>query len=259
MLIINKQQLDKMAEPGVIEFEANMLKHIKSFNPLHTGTVDDETLIELIRLGKQNAEEYGFNRVGPVRFYIELMTLLGAHFDTDPQYPWVQVVLHDSDFYPNQISQADQLHNLYMDYHKNVMGEKSEYEFAALIRIIDPEVRTKLEKDYTRNTNELINIISSIYPEKAEFLGHELLNDLINRAYQKADEYQINFSEGKNLFVGLTFTIGHKFDNDPMYPWISNTLKKVESSEKKHQQIKRLIKKIQIYIAKSYENLSSNV
>ena len=184
------------------------------------------------------------------------MILLGTYFDTDPQYPWVKVVLNDSSFYPNQISKADQLHNLYVDYHKNVIGENGEYALAALMRLSDSENKKKLEEDYTKRKQELIDIISFIYPEKSEFLGYDLLNDLINRANQKANQYQIDFNKGKNLFVGLTFTLGHKFDSDLMYPWISNTFKNDESSKKTPQQIERLIKKIQIYVAKSLKNLS---
>lgn len=245
-----------MAEPGVLEFEDSMLKHIKNFSPLHTGTVGDETLIKLIRLGKENAEKYGFNRVGPVRFFTELMILLGAYFDTDPQYPWVQVVLNDNGFYPNQISKADQLHNLYIDYHKNVMGENGEYALNALMRLSNPENKKKLEEDYSQHKPKLIDIVSSVYPEKSKFLGYDLLNNLINRASQKANHYKIDSNKGRNLFVGLTFTIGHQFDNDIMYPWISKTLKEIESSEKTPQQIERLIKKIQIYVAKSLKNFS---
>ncbi len=251
MLVISKKQFDKMAEAGTLEFEANMLRHIRQFSPLHTQTRDDETLRKLIRLGKHNAAEYGFSRMGPVRFFIELMILLGAYFDTDPQYPWIQVVLNDSDFYPNQLSKADQLHNLYIDYHKNVIGENGEYALAALMRLNDFENKKKLAEDYTQGKKELIEIISSIYPEKSAFLGKGLLNDLISRACRKADQYDINFNEGRNLFVGLTFTIGHKFDEDPMYAWITDTFKDTESTKTTNQEIQGLIEKFKFILKRT--------
>jgi len=63
------------------------------------------------------------------------------------------------------------------------------------------------------------------FPQKTDYLGKENLTNLINEACTKARLYGFHTIRGQAMIVVLMFAFGHGCVNDPLYPWISQTLK----------------------------------
>jgi hypothetical protein len=249
-MLINKKQLAAFRNKAFAQFEEDLLDHISDFSPFHSKAVGEDGLRETIRLGLINAENYGFTLHGSVRFYIEMMIMFGSHYDTDPQYPWAGVVLSDES-YGSQLDKADQLHNLYLDYAEKVIGKNSEFPLQALIQVGSTDSET-VEMD----DDNMLEHMKKIYPQKVEYLGEDLVRGIINRGKGKAVSYNIDSKEGILLLIGLTFAVGHKFDDDPMYPWMNRTLNDPESKMEPNQRAERLYRKVQVYLMKTLQNLT---
>ena len=97
MLVIRDQQMQAFAQNAKKQFEAETVPHISRFAPRQFEILGEKTIGQIVSLGIERAEKYGFTNRGPVRFYIELMFMFGSDFDTDPQYPWAAELLGGSD------------------------------------------------------------------------------------------------------------------------------------------------------------------
>jgi hypothetical protein len=107
MLVIRDQQMQVFAESARRQFEAEMILHLSKFAPSRFETLGEKAVGETVSLGIERAEKHAFTNRGPVRFYIELMLLLGDDFDTDSRYAWAAEALADPET-AEQMSQADQ-------------------------------------------------------------------------------------------------------------------------------------------------------
>lgn len=95
MLIIRKETMEVFEEALLRNFEDEMVQHIKQFTPRHSEIIGEQCVRQVAKMGIERARQYGLTNRGPVRFYIELMFMLGSNFDTDPQYPWAGEILND--------------------------------------------------------------------------------------------------------------------------------------------------------------------
>jgi len=67
--------------------------------------------------------------------------------------------------------------------------------------------------------------ITNIYPQKAAYVGNEGLEALIRKGIGGAQRQCFTSVRGVTLIFMLIFAFGHGCGNDPLYPWIANTLK----------------------------------
>jgi hypothetical protein len=63
-----------------------------------------------------------------------------------------------------------------------------------------------------------------IFPQKTAYVGEAPLTALIEEAVAEAQSYDFRSIREQALIVVLMFAFGHGCTNDPLYPWISNTL-----------------------------------
>src|SRR5436190_23145589 len=105
-MIIREQQMSAFRIAIAGTFETQMVKHLANFARAHAESIGETRLRQLVHVGIARAEEYGWTQQGPVEFYLELMVMLGADFDTDPQYPWIPEILKASQ---DQMLRADRL------------------------------------------------------------------------------------------------------------------------------------------------------
>ncbi len=223
MLVIRADQMKVFEQAALQGFENDMAAHLGKFSPPLCQAIGDEQLHKTIRFGIGRAESHGFTFRGPVRFYLELMFLLGSHFDTDPQYPWAAEILQDQDSLP-QMERADLLYGKTVEYRQKVAGPKDAYTIKALKNILalarQSEQRIQIDSD-----SALRQQLLSIYPQKAAFIGDEGLAALSREARDKALSHQFSQSRGTALLFILMFTLGHGCCDDFLYPWISRTLR----------------------------------
>ena len=259
MLVIRSEQMQTMRGFALEEFENELVEHIKEFAPKHSEVIKDEGVREVVRLGIERSEKYGFTHRGPVRFYVEMMCMFGSDFDTDFQMPWAGGTLNN-EVIQDQTQRADILHDKMVEYLKEVYGPDDKYSLDALRRLskAQPEDYNLTKQDFN---NQMAAALHQIYPQKCDYLGDELMKLLIRRGIELARAHSIKSVNGTALMVAAMMALGHGFAADPLFPWISSTLSD-EAVADPNERAENLQRKIKIYLdraLKHLEQMRSNV
>ncbi len=179
------------------------------------------------------------------------MAILGADFDTDPQYPWTVEVLADPELI-NEGDRADWLHDRLMTYLEVTSGPSDEFAREALRRVATEPLHSPSE-DPEQMEEFAIAKMQECYPQKWEYVGESALRQLIQRARQVAGELDIGCGEGVLLLTALMYFLGHGITNDPYHPWVGSTLKK-ETGRDVGSRIERLNTRARSYLARALES-----
>lgn len=251
---IRKEQLDAMQEVRLPEFEDRMVEHLAKFSPLHTKSLGEKGIRVLIRAGMQRAENHGFTRRGPVKFYIECTIFMGIDFDTDPQYAQAAEILADSSI-ADQTERADRVHAWLMELLAAAGGPDRKYAREALKRARKMSVEPIPVSSPTFES-QIFKRMEENHPEKVAYLGETRLLGLVPRAIKEAKKYSISNDAGVCFLLGLMFAVGHGVAGDPKYPWISKTLnnRTITDPEKR---VERLYSKTMIYLDHVLQHLEA--
>ncbi len=252
MLVIRNDQIKTLEEFALNDFENELVEHCKKFAPKHSEVIEESGVREVVRLGIKRAENYGLTNRGPVRFYVEMMFMFGSDFDTDFQMPWAGGVLNNEAI-ADQTQRADILHDKMLEYLEQVSGPDDKFSLDALRRMnqASAEDYHLTKQDFDR---QMAAALRSIYPQKCEYLGEELLGTLIQRGKDLARSYSITSLNGTALMAALTLALGHGFAADPLFPWVSKTLAD-ESIAEPNERAERLQKKMKIYLDQALKYL----
>lgn len=223
MLTIGKDQLARFREPPRRAFEAEMVEHLAAFSPPLFKTLGEDQMLVVVRTGMAAAERHGFDLRGPVRMYLELMLLFGSRFDTDPQYPWFHELLTAEPDAP-QMQRAGRIHARVTEYRRQVAGPDDDYTFAALRRILQ-FAEQPLDYPPAQIVGEMARQFAAVYPEKVAWLGEPALTNLIEEGVETARRLKSPSARGEALMSVLMFAFGHGCADDPLYPWIANTIR----------------------------------
>jgi hypothetical protein len=222
MLTIRSAQLEAFRQHHLQKFEDEMVEHLKKFSAQHCRVAGESAVRRMIRIGIGNARKYGFTNRGPVRFYIELMFAFGSGVDTDPQYPWANAVLNDSDI-SDQKSRADRLWGQMRNYFDRVFGPRQEYGHAALQRLkrVRPEdiVRPEIPLE-----ESMFLALSGVYPEKCAYLGEPAVRGVVRNGFAVAQDFGLVTGTGRAVVVALVFASGHRFMEDPLWGWATKRM-----------------------------------
>lgn len=227
MLVIRKEQIRAFAQAARLAFEKDAAVHLRSFSPHHCVMIGEKNLRRVIHLGIARAAEYGFTCFGPVRFYLEMMFLLGSGFDTDPQTPvWMGEILRSRDM-GDELDRADCIYERSLDYFAKVAGPDNVHAIAAQRNVAEMIQRLP---QYTVQTlpQQLIYQMEVAYPQKCLYLGEAVLQRLIREGVDTATALGMREERSLALFCILMFTFGHHFADDPLYPWAWRILKDAE-------------------------------
>ena len=250
MLVIRDQQMQSFAQNAKKQFQDGIVTHISRFAARRFEILGEKAIGQIVSSGMERAEKYGFTNRGPVRFYVELMFMLGSDFDTDPQYPWAAELLGAKDT-ADQMKRADQLHQATMDYVEKVVGQDLEYEREALYRVVGPAPVAFSFSGDDRST--ITAFLRKIYPQKCEYLGDPVLEDLVQRGISSASAYS-GSSRAAMIFAGLMFVFGHGCLSDTQFPWIADTLQTGDPGDA-DRKIEQLYSKTRIYLQNALKEL----
>ena len=244
-MFIRKAQLRAFEDTRLPEFETFTVSHLATFSPLHSASLGDLGIRALIRAGIDRAAKHGFTFRWTVNFYIECMILLGADFDTDPQYPCAGKILRDRAV-PDQTERADLLHAWLMQLLEEAAGPNRDYAKRALIRARRIPFQP-IPVSAANFTEESLRRMRENHPEKVACLGERVLEGLIPRALAEAEKYSIATDAGVCLLLGLMFAVGHGAVRDPKYPWVEHTLTNAVISDP-NRRVERLYSKTMTYL-----------
>jgi hypothetical protein len=221
MLAIRTEQMDVFRQAALKEFENEMLVHSQEFAPELSKVIGEEQLRLAVRGAMTRADGYGFTNRGSIRLFIEMMFLFGSAFDTDPQYPWAASILRDSS---DQMQRAQQLYEKILDYQDKVSGLDAINTREALrsLSFLPQQPLTFTANDFVPS---MLREMAHIFPEKAAYLGNEALQALIHESYAVAQQARFPTARSYTLIVALMYAFGHGCTDDPLYPWIANTLR----------------------------------
>jgi len=202
-------------------FEDEMVAHSKEFSPRLCEVIGDDQLRVALRQAMKCADSYGFTYRGPIRLYVELMFFYGSGFDTDPQYPAIGEVLNAPD---DQMWRAEQIHEGVVNYHGKVSGPNN-INVRKALEYLSAFARTP--STYSAHTfdADMLKEMTRAFPQKVAYIGQQPLTTLIEEGRAAAREYELPTLRGEALMVVLMFAFGHGCTDDPLYPWISSTLR----------------------------------
>jgi hypothetical protein len=250
-LIVRQEQIDYLDEARWPHFETYMVAHLRDFSPLHSKSLGEAGIRRLIQAGVQRALAHGFSHRASVKLYIETMILLGADFDTDPQYPGAKAALDEP--MPAEMDRADCLHAWLTDLLDKVGGPDRRFAKEALRRARDIPFQP-IPVSSPNFMSEIIAQIKRTHPEKFGYVGEPAIRNLILRAQEEAQKYFVATDGGVCLFAGLMFAVGHGFVSDPKYPWILNTLSNAAITDPA-KRVERLYSKTMTYLDQVLEHL----
>lgn len=229
MLVIRERQLEAFRASGMRAFETDMVAHLAAFSPPLFCTLGEERMRDAVRFGIAQARGHALTFRGPVRLYLETMLLLGSRFDTDPQVPWAARILADRD--PDrQMERAAALFRAVVAYRETVSGPDDAHARRALRRI----AARAAERDADPSVGTAASLMAEmhrLYPEKAAHAGDAACKALIDRGIMVAGAHRLPHGRPVALIVVLMVAFGHGCDDDPLYPWISATLRDPEITD----------------------------
>lgn len=220
MLQIRAEQMACLREVALRRFEGEMVRHCAEFSPRLFEVIGADQMHTAVRRALGRARTYELSRRGPLRLYIELMLLYGSDFDTDPQYRSVRKILGSE---RGQMAKAQKIYEHIMEYQETVDGPDGErfYESLEQLSHIARSPNYRPSDDPAR----LIGELTRIFPAKAEYVGEDGLSALIHRGGEEADRFGFETPRSRAMIVAMMYALGHGITSDPMYPWVSGTLR----------------------------------
>ncbi len=218
---IRRQQMEAFDRAALVAFENEMVVHSQGFSPRLCEVIGEQQLRVALRGAMERAGTYGFTNRGPLRLYIELMFLCGSGFDTDPQYPAIAEVLNGSG---DQMVRAEQVYEGVVDYQGKVSGENN-INVRKSLEFLSAFARKPVSLTSNDFAAKTLQEMTSSFPQKAAYIGEDSLTRLIHEGRTEARKYGFTTLRAEALIVVLMFAFGHGCTDDPLYPWISRTLK----------------------------------
>lgn len=235
MWTIRQDQTEAFRQYHLQKFEDEMVEHSKQFAPPLCKILGDEQVRLVVRSASQRAGAYGFTNIGPIRLFIELTFLCGSAFDTDPQYQGMcEILRSDGD----QMARAEQIHLGHLDYLEKVSGPQAINVRDALERLA-VMVRSPLNFSSENLVSGLLQETRRIFPKKVAYIGESALSALIQEGSIEAEKYGLVTLRHTVLIVVLMFAFGHGCTNDPLYPWISKTLREEKTGNTRGERLER--------------------
>ncbi|MGH9902620.1 MAG: hypothetical protein ACRD68_12505, partial [Pyrinomonadaceae bacterium] len=81
MLKIRKVQMQTFEQAAVRSFEDRMIEHLREFTPRHFKILKEAEMRKVVRFGMERAPAYGLTSERSIRYFVELMLMLGSHFN----------------------------------------------------------------------------------------------------------------------------------------------------------------------------------
>ncbi len=204
MLTISNKQMSELECIVRNAFEDDMVRHVQGEFPDRTAGMLEAGVREQIRCGMLRAEGHGFTNRGPVRFFIELMFLLGPEFDSDPRYPWASDILTDK---TDQMDRSDRLYEAFMNYLQEQQGPEAGEDVT--------------EQKFEDN---MVEHLKHVFPIRTTLMDEDAVREVIRIGIERADGYELDTTGSVCLLIEMLFLLGCGFDTDPQYPWVQQVL-----------------------------------
>ena len=222
-LVIRDAQRKPLREAALRAYQSRMVEHLFGFSPQHCRGIGEAAVRKVVLVGMERATAYGFTQRGPVRFYLELMLLMGSGFDNDPQLPRAMADLLGGGGQSDQLQRADWLHGELIIHMRAVLGPGNSHARAAIERLRSLS-STEMALSEAHLEDELLRLFEQIYPQRCALTDGAALRALVAQARRLAAASRLDSRRGTALCALLMFELGHRCFEDPLYPWLSRSL-----------------------------------
>ncbi len=96
MLIIRNAQMEALSQAMKESFESRAVAHLKRALPEETAELGESEVRQSVRLAVLKAGRHGLTDEYNILRFLNLMYVLGFHFDDDPGIPWARKILADT-------------------------------------------------------------------------------------------------------------------------------------------------------------------
>lgn len=252
MLLIRQAQVNALRDLPRRNFEGQLIRHFYRHYPRECNSAGPEGMRRFVRTGLQRAARYGLLTIDTVASYIHVTIMLGWAFDSDPQLSWARTKLTDYAESPEPRIHA--LADTAIDYLGNVAGETGEKIVRAMIRIRKHDFLAPWSSTGEQFQDELLNLLTRLYPEKAAIQGDEVNRLFIGHAARVAGTHGFTERNGIAVYTMLAFMLGAGFDTDPLYGWAGATLQ-ASRAEPEEERLSRLVQRSLEHIDASLHGL----
>lgn len=222
-LVIRDEQRMLFRKLALGAFQDRMVEHLFRFSPQHCRGIGGAAVREVVSHGLAASARYGFTQRGPVRFYLELMLLLGSGFDTDPQLPRPMTEILRAGGVTDQLPRADRLHDELLRHMRAVLGPNNDHARAAIERLRSMSSAGLALTD-EQLEHDVLRLFQQVYPERCALAEPAALQNVIASARALAAAAALETRRGTALCSLLMFELGHRCFDDPLYPWLSRAL-----------------------------------
>jgi hypothetical protein len=230
MLTLRQEQMAAFEQAAIHDFEDRTWAHLQEYFPTHCAMLGREQMLRVIHQGWERSQGYDLTAECCVRSFIELMCLLGGHFDTDPLLPWAAEILDDRG--EAQVQRGDRLYfrawehiRLLVPDYREPDGTPNTDRFAVELRALRHESDDPVSPMAMPAFSQAVYArIARVFPAKVGVVGAEATRSLIQDAITTAGGYGIRGQRGLILFSVLSFVLGRELHDDPLLPWAAATL-----------------------------------
>jgi hypothetical protein len=223
MFKISKAQLASFQDAALATFEAAMVARGTAVAPRLATSLGPDGMLVVVRAAIARAARHGLTFKGPVGLFVELSFLLGSGFDADVQYPWARRCLAGVRE-RGQMAAASALHAASGRALRRIHGPNNRHTDEAL-RLLPALVAEPRELHAYDFAAVVLATMKLIHPRKCAFVGTPALLALIAAGEAEAARQGFVALPDVLLVVGLLFAFGAQCTDDPLYPWISGTLR----------------------------------
>jgi hypothetical protein len=233
-LVIRASQMRHLENHAEAQFEQRMVNRFFEYFPQQGAFLGAPRVREVVRFGITRATERGYGSRLEQSYYLSLMVILGAGFETDPQLAFGAPILANR----NVSAPAGRIAAFYdaaMTFLDTICGEDNEHLVRALIRVRDFDLAAFDAPDRARQADAIAAVLEKLYPEKAAAVGGQVLRQLAVSGAELAHAAGLEGPRGAMLCAGLAFLLGSGFDRDPQFPWVEDALRATDHrAEKLH-------------------------
>lgn len=209
------------AQAAVDTYVDELTAHVRDFAPYCRTALTEEELGGAIRDGMARASAHGFEQKGTVRFYLDMMTILGGGFDTDPQFPWAADILADVR-YRAPMDRAEALHARLVEHLAEVDGRDGVHAREALTQLA-ARMRRGVRVHRSSFEGDMLHLLAELHPRKLSASGEAPIRRLIADGMARATGSEPGYALAR---IALMFAFGHQFDADPLLPWMSASVRR---------------------------------
>jgi len=224
--------MDRLAAARSRGFEDRMIEHLRRFCPRHIAVLGDDQVRIALADGMARARRSGFTSERSIRYYVEMMFMLGSGFEADRLFPWVGEIFAEG--LNDQNLRIDRLYARAWAYLRQILPELHDLQAERGARLVGELDRIRREPDRALAhatglagadlQDRILRGLQAVLPRKLATVGEVSARAAIERALDFAARLGVGTERGALVLVDIHFMMNGCFEGDMLLPWLSPIL-----------------------------------